>query len=61
MEITYEDGFDPKVLDELKTIGHRLQRATPSTGFGAIAAISKRGDVIEAVSDYRRSGCVSVF
>lgn len=61
MEIAYEEGFNSTVLAELVALGHRVAVTAPSTGFGAVSAISNKNGVLAAVSDYRRNGSVALF
>lgn len=56
MHIMYEQGFDADVLAGLQELGHVVQMSPPDGGFGAVTAIARRGDLLEAVSDVRRNG-----
>lgn len=61
MKISYEDGFDPALLQGLVELGHEIEVSLPSYGFGAVSGISRKDGLLTAVSDYRRNGSVALI
>lgn len=61
MTVRHEYGYDPKVLEYLRSKGHTLTEAAPLSGFAAVAGIGIRDGKIEAGMDQRRGGKVNIF
>lgn len=61
MQIFYEPEFDPQMLNELESLGHKVEENKSLIGFTAITAISRARGFIEAEFDPRRHGSVEVF
>ncbi len=55
VEVLVEDGFDPAVLDELKSRGHQIRLAQPIE-FGGAQLIYRLEDGYVAGSDHRKDG-----
>lgn len=60
MEISYEKGYDSKILDGLRGKGHNLTEDHGVLGFAAHTAISRAKGHVEAVFDPRRYGSVEI-
>lgn len=60
MHIDHEADFDPKLLAELKALGHELFQAPSDSGFASLTAISRSGNEVSAVFDPRRQGSAVV-
>lgn len=61
MQVLYETGFDQKIVEALKKIGHVMVEDNPLIGFTAITAISRSKGHIEAAFDRRRHGSIEIF
>jgi gamma-glutamyltranspeptidase/glutathione hydrolase/leukotriene-C4 hydrolase len=62
MEVKCEEGFDPKILKDLKVkFNHALNMVEKSDGFSALTAISNISHIITAIYDRRRGGGSLVF
>lgn len=62
MYVRYEDGYDPKILEFLRSKEHETFEQPPIiSGFASVIAISRRNGKVEAAIDPRRGGKVSVF
>lgn len=61
MLIQYEYGFDDKILEGLKTKGHKMIPIMVQRGFSAVTGISKAHKIMEASPDVRRNGSIAVF
>lgn len=61
MEVFYEDGFDQKTIDALKSFGHKTVEEKSQFGFSAVTAISRISGKVEAVPDSRRHGSFAIF
>lgn len=60
MEVVYEEGYDPEILDGLRQIGHRVTKGVTVIGFTAVTAISRAKGYVEAVFDPRRYGSIQI-
>lgn len=60
MEVAYEKGYAPEILDGLKNIGHNLTEDTSVYGFTALTAISRARGYVEAAFDPRRYGSIQM-
>lgn len=60
MEVVYEAGYDPEILDGLRQIGHKVTQDQPIMGFTAVTAISRAKGYVEAVFDPRRYGSIQI-
>lgn len=62
MSIQYEEGFDKRILEELKKYKHELQEISSEAGFAAVIAISRHDDgTISASYDPRRGGSITIL
>ncbi|KAK7106260.1 hypothetical protein V1264_017532 [Littorina saxatilis] len=52
--ISYETGFDQKVLNGLEQLGHKTKSA--NVGKSIVQAISRQGGMLYAASDFRKGG-----
>jgi gamma-glutamyltranspeptidase/glutathione hydrolase/leukotriene-C4 hydrolase len=58
MEVELENPYsdDEEFVEALRKIGHVCTISAPSSGFSAVTAISRKGDVMRTATDKRRSG-----
>lgn len=63
MQVQFEDGYDQQqILRFLESKGHETFSYPPITsGFASVIAIMNRNGVLEAATDPRRGGKVTVF
>lgn len=61
MHIDYEANFDASILNGLQNKGHDIKNTSLQVGFSAVTAISKAHNILEAETDPRRNGSVSIF
>lgn len=60
-EVTYEEGFDPAILEDLKRRGHLMERAG-FIGFGGAQMIRRlENGIYEGASDNRKDGHAVAF
>ena len=60
MNVVYEKGYAPEILDGLKNIGHNITEDEYVIGFTAVTAISRARGYVEAVFDPRRNGSFQI-
>lgn len=60
MEVVYENGFDLKIVEGLRKMGHKVVEDKPVIGFTAVTAISRAKGYVEAVFDPRRFGSIEI-
>ncbi|GAF70113.1 unnamed protein product, partial [marine sediment metagenome] len=60
LDVAFESGCDPAVLDELSTRGHQIQ-IRDSKFFGGAQLIYRLVDCYCAGSDHRKDGCAVGF
>jgi gamma-glutamyltranspeptidase/glutathione hydrolase len=60
-EILLENGFDPRVAEDLRGCGHAIRSDQPSGLFGGAQLILKHKDAYCAASDHRKDGCALGF
>lgn len=61
MQILYENGFDPKILNGLQAKGHITVETAVQRGFSAVTGISKVQNILEVSPDSRRNGSIAVY
>jgi gamma-glutamyltranspeptidase/glutathione hydrolase len=61
MQVSYEKGFPPRTLDELRQRGHDLVAVDDYNQFGSCQAIWRLDDGYFAASDPRRDGQAAAF
>ena len=59
--VALEDGFDPKVIEDLRSRGHDIALGEPEHLFGGAQLIAKMEDGYVAGSDHRKEGLASGF
>lgn len=60
MNVMYEDGIDPNIIDGLRKMGHAMTEDKSVYGFTAVTAISRARGHIEANFDSRRFGSTAI-
>lgn len=61
MELEYEEGMKPELVEGLRKIGHKMREAPNDSGFASMTAIGREGDKLVAVYDPRRRGSAEVY
>lgn len=61
MEVVHESGFDNKLVNGLRELGHIITEDKPLVGFTAVTAISRAKGYIEATFDPRRYGSTEII
>lgn len=60
-ELAFEDGFDTKVIEELKLRGHRVITNEPSINWGGHQGVFKLSNGYCGSSDHRKDGCAAAI
>ncbi|XP_055300761.1 scoloptoxin SSD14-like isoform X2 [Sitodiplosis mosellana] len=60
MEVVFEKGYNPEILEGLRQIGHNISEDKPVIGFTAVTAISRANGYVEAMVDPRRYGSIQI-
>lgn len=58
--ISYEEGYDQKIIDGLVALNHTVEKVTQTIGFGALVGILDENESISGAFDPRRGGSVVV-
>lgn len=59
--ISYDPGFDQKIIDGLAALNHTMEMFTQTIGFGALIGILAEDNEISGAYDPRRGGSVAVI
>lgn len=61
MHIMYEKGLNDDIVTGLRALGHGMVDVKVKVALGAVYALSRKGNLIEAVSESRRNGSVAIL